>query len=333
MFDDAAPGMIQDPVHILAYLAAVVGVVFQLGRLEALRPLFDRLPPLVWAYFLPMLSTTAGILPDESAVYRALARYLLPASLVLMLLSADIKAVARLGRTALLVMAAGVAGIVLGVVAAYFVFRPWLPPDAWKAVGALAGTWIGGSANLLAVGTDPGLSPELQGVIIVVDTVVGYTWMGVLISLAGHQERFDRWIGADRSRIADVSARASRERAARARPPGVADVTLLVGLALVAHRGLPRGGRAAPAGRARPERLLVGHRPPDHGRAPPLADAAGRLEEVGRLHARVRRLLPAAGLGGRAGRPAQGRLLPAIRAAGRDRHRRPRGRALRSPCA
>jgi len=36
MFDDAAPGMIQDPVSILAYLAAAVGVVFQLGRLKAL---------------------------------------------------------------------------------------------------------------------------------------------------------------------------------------------------------------------------------------------------------------------------------------------------------
>jgi len=36
MFDDAAPGMIQDPVSILAYLAAAMGVVLQLGRLEAL---------------------------------------------------------------------------------------------------------------------------------------------------------------------------------------------------------------------------------------------------------------------------------------------------------
>jgi uncharacterized membrane protein len=68
MFDDAGPGMIQDPVSILAYLAAIVGAVFQLGRLEALRPLFDRLPPLVWAYFLAMLSTTAGILPLLASV-------------------------------------------------------------------------------------------------------------------------------------------------------------------------------------------------------------------------------------------------------------------------
>ena len=175
MADDAPPGMIQDPVSILAYLAAVVGVVFQLGRLEALRPLFDRLPPLVWAYFLPMLSTTAGLLPDEGGLYRAMARYLLPASLALMLLSSDIRAVARLGRTALVVMGAGVLGVVLGVVTAYFAFRTWLPPDAWKALGTLTGTWIGGSANLLAVGTTLGLSPDMQGVIIVVDTVVGYT--------------------------------------------------------------------------------------------------------------------------------------------------------------
>ena len=249
MADDAPPGMIQDPVSILAYLAAVVGVVFQLGRLEALRPLFDRIPPLVWAYFVPMLSTTAGLLPDENGVYRAMARYLLPASLALMLLSSDIRAVARLGRTALVVMAAGALGVVLGVVAAYLVFQPWLPDDAWKALGALTGTWIGGSANLLAVGTTLGLAPEMQGVVIVVDTIVGYTWMGVLISLAPHQDRFDRWLRADRSRIHDVGARLG-ERAARARAPGVADVTLLVGIALTLTAVcLWAGGLLPPVGR------------------------------------------------------------------------------------
>ena len=76
--------MIQDPVLVFAYLAAVVALVFQVARLPALRPVFDRLPALVWTYFLPMLSTTAGILPAESPVYRAIARYLLPASLSLL---------------------------------------------------------------------------------------------------------------------------------------------------------------------------------------------------------------------------------------------------------
>jgi uncharacterized membrane protein len=241
--------MIQDPVAILAYLAAVVGVVFQLGRLEALRPLFDRVPPLVWAYFVPMLSTTAGLLPDESPLYRALARYLLPASLSLMLLSSDLRSIARLGRTALAAMAAGVVGVALGVVAAFFLFRPWLPAEAWKAMGALAGTWTGGSANLLAVATTLNLSPELQGVIIVVDTIVGYTWMGVLIGLAGKQDRFDRWLGADRTRLRTVSERLG-ERAAAPRPATVADLALLVALALVLTAvSLWVGGLLPPVGR------------------------------------------------------------------------------------
>ena len=63
--------MIQDPLLVFAYLAALVALVFQVARRPALRPLFERLPALVWTYFLPMLSTTAGILPAESPVYRA----------------------------------------------------------------------------------------------------------------------------------------------------------------------------------------------------------------------------------------------------------------------
>jgi uncharacterized membrane protein len=249
MSDDAGPGMIQDPLAILAYLAAVVGAVFQLGRLQRLRPLFDRVPPLVWAYFLPMLSTSAGILPDESALYGAMARYLLPASLALMLLSADLRAVARLGRTALVAMAAGVFGVALGVVVAFVAFRPWLPAEAWKAMGALTGTWTGGSANLLAVATTLGLSPELQGVIIVVDTIVGYTWMGVLISLATKQERFDRWLGADRARLQDVSDRLAG-RGPGARVPSVADLAVLVAIALVLTAvSLWAGGLLPPVGR------------------------------------------------------------------------------------
>jgi uncharacterized membrane protein len=225
--------VIQDPVLVFAYLAAVVALVFQLARRPALRPLFDRLPALVWTYFLPMLSTTAGILPAESPVYRAIARYLLPASLSLLLLSSELKAIARLGRTALVVMAAGMAGIMLGGVGGFLALRPWLPPDAWKAVGALVATWIGGSANLVAVANALSLSPELQGVLIIVDTVVAYTWMGLLISFAARQEAFDRWNRSDRTAVEGVGARLASVGDKRMRPPTVADMTLMVGLAVV----------------------------------------------------------------------------------------------------
>ncbi|HEV7501927.1 MAG TPA: DUF819 family protein [Vicinamibacteria bacterium] len=225
--------MIQDPLLVFAYLAAIVALVFQVARMPTLRRIFDRLPALVWTYFLPMLSTTVGILPAESSVYRAIARYLLPASLALLLLSSELKAIARLGRTALVVMTVGMIGIMLGGVAGFLLLRPWLPPESWKAVGALVATWIGGSANLVAVANALNLSSELQGVLIIVDTVVAYSWMGVLISLAGRQESIDRWNGADSAAVAGVGARLDSLRDKQVRPPTVSDMTLMVGLAIV----------------------------------------------------------------------------------------------------
>ena len=59
--------LIKDPVFLLAYLAGIVGLVFQVSRVPRLQGLFDRLPALVWTYFIPMLSTSAGIIPDEAA--------------------------------------------------------------------------------------------------------------------------------------------------------------------------------------------------------------------------------------------------------------------------
>jgi uncharacterized membrane protein len=238
--------VIEDPLLVFAYLAALVALVFQLARLPALRPLFDRLPALVWTYFLPMLSTTVGLLPAESPVYRAIARYLLPASLALLLLSSELKAIARLGRTALVVMTAGMAGIMLGGTFGFFALRPWLPPDAWKAVGALVATWIGGSANLVAVANALALSPELLGVLVIVDTVVAYTWMGFLISFAARQETFDRWNGADRTVVEGVGARLASLRDKAARPPTVADMTLMVGLAVVLTAACLKAGTLLP---------------------------------------------------------------------------------------
>lgn len=220
--------MIRDPFGQLAFLAGVVALVFQASRLPALAPLFDKLPPLVWSYVIPMLATTLGLLPAESSLYAALTRYLLPACLTLMLLSSDLRLVARLGRTALLVMGAGALGIALGASLGYVLLRPWLPPDAWKAVGALSATWIGGSANLLAVATTLDFDP---GIVIIVDTVVGYSWMGLLLTLAPRQAAVDAWTGADRRLVDEVSARLG-ERQARARPPSLTDVTLMVGLAV-----------------------------------------------------------------------------------------------------
>jgi len=189
--------VLSSPPVLLAALAAIVALVFRLERWPPLAPFFRRLPAVFWVYALPMLATSAGLLPESNPLYGVLVRHLLPASLVLILLSSDLRAIARLGPRALVAMAAASFGVALGAVVSFLLFQRALGPEAWKGLATLTGTWIGGSANLLAVASSLGLSPETQGIVILVDTVVGYSWMGILIVLSARQTTLDRWFRAD----------------------------------------------------------------------------------------------------------------------------------------
>ncbi len=241
--------MLEAPFALLAALAAIVALVFRLETLPALAPLFRRLPPIFWIYALPMLATSAGLLPEASPLYGVLTRHLLPASLVLILLSSDLKMILRLGPRALLAMVAAVVGICLGAIVAFLLLGDALGPEAWKGLAALVGTWTGGSANLLAVATSLGLSPDSQGIAIVVDTVVGYGWMGILIALSARQAGLDRRLHANREEVAAIGQRIADRLEQDRRPTTVADATLLIGLALaVSAAGMALGRRIPPVG-------------------------------------------------------------------------------------
>lgn len=238
--------MFEAPFAQLAALAAIVALVFRLEKLPALEPVFRRLPPIFWVYMLPMVATSAGLLPDQSPLYGVLTRYLLPASLVLILLSSDLRMIARLGPRALVAMAAAVVGVGLGAIVAFLLLGRALGPEAWKGLAALVGTWTGGSANLLAVATSLGLSPDAQGIAIVVDTIVGYSWMGILIALSARQPALDRRLHADRREVGEIGRRIADRLERDRRPTTTADATLLVGIALVVSAAGMALGRAIP---------------------------------------------------------------------------------------
>jgi uncharacterized membrane protein len=241
--------MIEAPFALLATLAAAVALVFRLEATPALAPLFRRVPAIFWIYFVPMLATSVGFLPSTSPLYPALARYLLPAALVLMLLSSDLRAIVRLGPRALLAMVAAVGGVALGAIVAFLMLGDALGPEAWKGLAALTGTWTGGSANLIAVATSLGLSPEVQGIAILVDTLVGYSWMGILIALSARQASLDRRLRAERGEVAAIGARVEARLERDRRPMLVRDAVLLVAIALVtAATGLGLGRLLPPVG-------------------------------------------------------------------------------------
>ncbi|GIV61174.1 MAG: hypothetical protein KatS3mg044_0040 [Rhodothermaceae bacterium] len=248
---------ITEPTHLFAFLAAILGLVFWLSTLPPLKKLFEFVPPVIWAYFVPMIATTLGVTPDSSPVYSWMSRYLLPFSLFLLMITVDLPAILRLGKTALLMMLAGTAGIVIGAPVAYLIFKGFLPEDAWQGLAALSGSWIGGTANMVAVQQHIESTAQVAttvdlGPIIVVDTVVGYGWMGVLIFLSAFQDRFNRWVKADTSFVEDLNRKLLELDTTR-RPVQIADLAMIVGVGLAATVLARLLGEAIPPVRLDPE--------------------------------------------------------------------------------
>tara|TARA_B100001750_G_scaffold208403_1_gene187334 strand:- start:160 stop:1332 length:1173 start_codon:yes stop_codon:yes gene_type:complete len=189
--------MIKDPNAIFVYIIFLIGIIYYLRSQPLLAKLFKYMPPVIWVYFLPMISTSIGIIPNDSALYGWTTRHLLPPALILLLLSSNIRAMTALGPKAIGTMLFGTLGIIIGGSLSLLIFGGLLPDDAWMGLGALSGSWIGGSANMVAVGKSIGTSDDLFGNMIVIDTLVGYGWMGVVIFISGHQDTIDRWNNAD----------------------------------------------------------------------------------------------------------------------------------------
>ncbi|MGB5354236.1 MAG: DUF819 family protein [Woeseia sp.] len=223
-----ATALISEPTQVAALLASVLAAVFALSRVEAFKKVFDIIPPVLWAYFVPMLLTTFGVTPDSNAAYDWFGYVLLPLALFLLMLTIDLKAIASLGRMALIMMLVGTFGIVIGGPIAYMAVGQFIgDPDAWKGLAALSGSWIGGTANMVAIQESVGLDD--LGPIIVVDTVVGYGWMAILLFLSGYQKQFNKWVGADTSAMDRVDETLKQMDTTR-RPTTLATAGIIIGL-------------------------------------------------------------------------------------------------------
>ncbi len=196
--------MINHPVFLSAVLLGIVLLILELDKRKVFPRLFHYLPSPFWCYFLPMLLSTLGLLPEKSPVYAFLTTYVLSGCLILLLLNVNVPSILRLGPTALGALAVGVLGIAAGATGSFALFGRWLPPETWKGIGALSASWTGGSANMLAVKEGLHTPDTIFAPMVIVDTVITYSWMGIMIALATFQDRWDRWVKADRSTLEDA---------------------------------------------------------------------------------------------------------------------------------
>lgn len=231
MFGDNAP-LIEDPIAVFTFLITLIGGVYLLGEWgnRFTKRFFKYAPPLIWTYFLPMFATSLGITPSSSPVYDFAGVTLLPVALFLLLLSANIPATIRLGPRALVMFFTGTFGIVLGAPIALLLFQSALPDDVWKGMAPLAASWTGGSENFAALATSLNTPRGILSPMLVIDAIVTFCWLGIMIFMAGYQEKFDRWNKADNSVIKELSAQMSKVEQERAKPVALPQLLGILGV-------------------------------------------------------------------------------------------------------
>jgi len=205
--------LITDDAVVLGLLVSCLGLIFYTSQLKSLKTFYKIIPALLLCYLIPSLFSTAGIIsPKVSGLWPVAKNYFLPASLILMTLSTDLKGVIKLGPKALIMFFTATIGIIIGGPVAILITSLFSPEtvgglefDAiWRGMATLAGSWIGGGANQTAMLELYQFNPEKYGAMITVDIVVANIWMAFILYGAGKSDKIDKWLKADSSTIDDL---------------------------------------------------------------------------------------------------------------------------------
>ncbi len=225
---------------VLGLLTGALGLVFYTNSLPRFKKFYTFVPALLMCYFIPAALNSLGIVNgEESQLYFVASRYLLPASLVLLCLSIDLKGIYNLGPKAIMMFFAATVGIVVGGPFALWLVGQSDPdvlggnaPDAyWRGLSTVAGSWIGGGANQAALKEISDTLDAQFSIMLIVDVFVANLWMPFLLFGAGIRERIDRWLNADASAVDELQNRVERLQAKSARIASFPDWMVLVALA------------------------------------------------------------------------------------------------------
>lgn len=237
-----AEPLITDTTVITGILMAILGLVFYTSSLsnKYVKGFYNVIPPLLLCYFLPGVLNSLHVFDGANSPLTTVgSRYLLPACLILFIISLDLKEMWALRKRAGLMFFTGTIGILLGGPLAVWLvslFAPQVvggagPDEVWRGLGTLAGSWIGGSANQVALKEILQPSPRLFSSIIAVDAFVAYLWMAFLLYGASKVKKFDSFFKADSRDVDQLMQKMEAKAQANARTPQTKDYIMMLAFA------------------------------------------------------------------------------------------------------
>lgn len=235
--------LITNDAIIMGILMIMLALIFKTSSSKNpyWRKFYKAIPMLLLCYFLPSLLTTFGIVdPEKSQLYFMASRYLLPASLVLLTLSIDLKEILKLGPKALIMFLTGTFGVIIGGPLAIWIisfFSPEIiggagPEAVWRGMTTIAGSWIGGGANQAAMYEIFKPTDKLYTIMITVDVIVAEIWMAFLLIGVGKTKSIDRFFKADASSVIHLQEKMHEFGQRIAKIPSLTDFMMILGVGI-----------------------------------------------------------------------------------------------------
>lgn len=247
--------LLTDDTVIFGILTLCLGFIFYTSSIKTgfWSKFYGVVPAVLMCYLLPGMLSSFGVVAErwetinsagdvvvhESRLYYMASRYLLPAALVLMTLSIDLKAIANLGSKALIMFLTGTVGIVIGGPIAILIVSIFSPESVggndfdaiWRGLSTIAGSWIGGGANQAAMYEIFKYTPEKYGAMVLIDIVVANIWMAIILLGVGRTKQIDRWLKADTSSIETLKIKVTAFAEKITRVPTLKDYMMMLSFA------------------------------------------------------------------------------------------------------
>jgi len=189
--------LISSPI-IYLFIIALTATFFNLLETKSKLKVFKFIPAVVMIYAFSMFLASMNVFESNegiNAIYKLTKTNLLPAMLFLMLLQVDLRHFFKLGKSLIISYLLALFSISFGFIAVALLFN--FTHETSSAFGALAGSWMGGTANMIAVGSALNVSEDAFAYALVVDSVNYTLWVMLLLFLVPFAKTFNKFTKSD----------------------------------------------------------------------------------------------------------------------------------------
>lgn len=183
---------------VYLFVLAFIATAFNTLENKSSSKIFKFIPAVVMIYAFSMFLASMGAFEyneEVNNIYKLTKTNLLPAMLFLMLLQVDFTHFFKLGKSLIIAYILALMSLSIGFILVAIIFD--FNKDMASAFGALAGSWMGGTANMIAVGSALEVSQEAFGYALIVDSVNYTLWVMLMLFLVPFAQIFNRFTKSD----------------------------------------------------------------------------------------------------------------------------------------